>query len=298
MATIIDKLKSHYYHKRDIYHGKKRLRYLEKAKLEYGLSDRASGTEQYIVSMASYAERYKVLPMALKSLLHQSMKPDKIIVWLDEDTEENSLTEELTEFCKYGVEFCHTSDGIKPHKKYLYAMKRYPQANIITVDDDLIYSEDMVESLIKAHQKFPYCVCARRVHRITFAKTGAINPYMDWKYEDRESAEPSLLLCATGGGGVLYPSGRSMPVETFDVPLIKELSLEADDIWLKVMELRNKISVVWVKNRYVMPYEVENSQNTSLNSSNVWEGKNDLFIQKLLDRYPETYANLMDAGNV
>lgn len=76
------------------------------------------------------------------------------------------------------------------------------------------------------------------------------------------------------------------------------VQLEADDIWLKVMELRNKISVVWVKNRYVMPYEVENSQNTSLNSSNVWEGKNDLFIQKLLDRYPETYANLMDAGNV
>lgn len=85
-----------------------------------------------------------------------------------------------------------------------------------------------------------------------------------------------------------------MPREALNIPAIKELALEADDIWLKAMQLKNKVPVVLVPSRYVMPYELENSQATSLNSVNVWAGNNDKVIKKIFERYPDVYKNLVE----
>lgn len=291
--NIMEKIKNKYYRIRDKYYGKKWCRYVKKAPMKYGLYTGLARDEIYIISLASYAGRYNVLPLTLKSLLLQNIKPDKIIVWLDEEKKENYLTEELKEFCKYGVEFEFTNDDIKPHKKYLYAMKKFPNACIVTVDDDVIYSADLLESLITYHKKFPKCVCARRVHKITFDENGNIKPYQMWKYEYREAKKPSFDLCATGGAGTLYPPGI-LPKDAFKIDMIKKLSLEADDMWLKIMELYNGIKVVWVKNKYVMPLEIENSQQISLNSVNVVGGKNDVFIKRLFRYYPEAFKVLED----
>lgn len=34
-------------------------------------------------------------------------------------------------------------------------MKKYPEAIVITADDDIIYSEDMLEKLLKTYLKYP-----------------------------------------------------------------------------------------------------------------------------------------------
>lgn len=293
LMNILERIRTKYYRVRDKYYGKKCYRFVKKSPMQYGIYTGTDREEVYIVSMASYAGRYEVLPLALKSLLLQNTKPDRIIVWLDEEKKENALTSELKELCKYGVEFRFTDDNIKPHKKYLYAMMEFPEACIITVDDDLIYSADLLESLIIYHKQFPECVCARRVHKITFDENGNVKPYQRWEYEYRKAKNPSFNLCATGGAGVLYPP-NILPLDALKINKIRELSLEADDIWLKVMELCNKIKVVWVKNKYVMPLEIENSQCTSLNSTNVGKGKNDIFLEKLFYEYPEALKTLKD----
>lgn len=202
--AALNRVKSKFYRERDKYIGRKRLHFLKHAECGYGINKDGQRNEKYIVSMASYAGRYHVLPMSLKSLLFQTAKPDRIIVWLDEDNPENAITEELRSLCQYGVEFRHTYHALKPHKKYLYAMREFPECNIITVDDDLVYSADLVESLMKQHSRNEGCICARRVHKITFDESGELKPYMSWKYEYREAKEPSLLLFATGGGVEYY----------------------------------------------------------------------------------------------
>lgn len=288
-CKIWERIRSKYFRVRDKKTGKRRLDFISKKPFENGIYQGPERKEKIIVSMASYAGRYEVLPVALKSLLLQKVKADKIIVWLDEDNSQNALTEELKKLQEYGVEFRFTNDGIKPHKKYLYAMKEFPNDCVITVDDDLIYSEDMIESLLLYHQRYPNVVCARRVHKITFSENGEIKSYNDWKYEYRDSCVPAFNLCATGGGGTLYPP-NTLPKDAFDVALIKELCLDADDIWLKIMELKKRIKVVWVKCKYVMPLEVYGSQESSLNATNVIKKKNDLFLEKLIEKYPEVLA--------
>ena len=262
---------------------------IKKRKLKYGLNTNENRKEKYIVSLASYAERFDSLSLTLRSILFQTFKPDKIIVWIDNDKEK--LTDDLKSLIKYGVEYRDTLDGLKPHKKYYYAMKEFPNANIITVDDDLIYSRGMIKSLVHYHEKYPSCVCARRVHKILIGKEGEIKSYKSWEYECRTTTNPSFLLCATGGAGTLYPA-HILPDDTFDMKSIKKNSLEGDDIWLKFMELKAKVYVIWVKNIYVMPLEINNKD--ALCIENVHNNRNDIFINNLIKKYPEVLDLLLN----
>lgn len=257
---------------------------------QYGLT---SNEKRVVVSMATYKERYQTIIPTLKSLLLQTYKPDKIIVWLDENVPENRITKEMQMYKKYGIEYRHTTEGLKPHKKYFYAMQEFSDAIIITVDDDSIYSKDLIESLMKQHERYPNCICARRVHKIQMDATGKIKPYKNWIYECRKEKEPSYLLCATGDGGVLYPP-NIMPTDTFNSDAIKSLCLCADDIWLKFMELKAGIKVSWAPSIYVMPYETKNSQRAALNTTNTNAGGNDLYIKNLLRQYPEVVKYLKE----
>jgi hypothetical protein len=248
--------------------------------------------EKIIVSMASYRNRYNNIIISLKSLILQSVKPDKIIVWLDDETEENKITNEMKLLEDYGVEYRYTEGGLKAHKKYFYVMQEFSEACIITVDDDLIYSRNMIKSLLKYHEMYPDEICARRVHKMTFDSHNKIKSYVDWEYECRTQRNPSFRLFATGGAGTLYPP-NSLPKETYDIISIKSMCLNADDIWLKFMELLNHKKVVWVKNNYVMPKEIENSQKQALNYSNVLLGENDKYIAQLCDKYKDILNLLM-----
>ena len=272
--------------KRDKLIGKSVYESVLKSDFEYGLYQGKDRDEKYLISMASYQKRYDALKISLKSILLQEVKPDKIIVWLDEDCEINHIDEELSELTKYGVEYRHTSDSLMPHKKYYYAMKEFADYVIITVDDDLVYSRDMLGGLIKLHKKYPECVCARRVHKILFDENGMIKPYSDWKYEYRFCKKPSDILFATGGGGTLYPR-QCFDSKALDMEEIKKYCPLADDVWLKIHELRMGISVVWNKNSYVMPYEIPDTQEEALNSINVHKGNNDRYIKILFQKYPE-----------
>lgn len=263
--------------------GRQTYKSVMKTKSTYGLS---VNKEPIVVSLASYSARYKTIIPTLKSLINQSYKPDKIIVWLDENIPENAITNEMKEFEKYGVEYRYTNDDLMPHKKYLYAMKEFKDSMIITVDDDLVYSKDLIESLINTHKKYPDCICARRVHKMSFDSKGTIQPYKSWGYEYRKEKLPSHFLCPTGGGGTLYPAGI-LPDETFDIDNIKRICWRADDMWLKFMELKAGIPTVWVATSYVMPYEVKGSQATALNTKNTNQGGNDEYIKDILTAYPE-----------
>ena len=182
------------------------------------------------------------------------MKPDLILLYLarDEAKDESGLPSSVLELTKYGIQIFFVDDNLKPHKKYYYTMKNYPNSIIITVDDDIIYDKNLVSDLYASYVKYPAAVSARRVHKIVKDKNNNLLPYTKWLYEYKKETIPSFNLFTTGVGGVLYPPGI-LPPETFDVEKIKELCLDADDVWLKFMELKNKIPVVWAKCRRVHP---------------------------------------------
>lgn len=253
--------------------------YVCTAPKKYAL-DRQGRKTQIIVSLTSYPGRFAHIHTALKSIMLQTVQPDKIIVWLDEDVTREQLTPEMLALEQYGIEYRPMPGDLKPHKKYFYAMQEYPDDIIITVDDDLIYAKDVIESLVKTHKRYPKAVCARRVHKITKKPNGEIASYNDWIGEYCGCDTPSHALVATGVGGVLYPP-HCLYEKAFDEKLIAELSLKADDIWLKFMELLNGPYVVWAPCKIPMPDLIEKEQATSLKSENVVQNKNDVYFSNL-----------------
>lgn len=249
----------------------------------YGLNT-SYRKEKIIISLTSYPQRFPFIGNCLKSLLLQKTKPDKIIVYLGSDSREKDLTPEMIMYKKYGVEYKFDKFlNLKPHKKYFYAMQEFPNDIVVTADDDIIYPNDWLSSLLNSYEKYPNAISARRVHLMRYDKERNLLPYNLWIDQCRSVRKPSHDLLATGGSGTLYPPS-CLVKETFDYKKIISISLNADDIWLKIMELISNMPVVWVPNISVEPISIANNTE-KLTSKNVFNANNDIYINSLMEYY-------------
>lgn len=253
--------------------------------------------KKIIVSLTSYPKRFSHLDIVIKSLLNQSMKPDYIILYLGEDSKNVKLPHKLTDLTSYGLEIKYEKDDLKPHKKYYYAMQQFPDAIIITVDDDAVYDINMIRDLYSTYEKHPRCVVARRAHEIVFDESGNRLSYSQWKYEVKSTA-PSYRYIATGVGSVLYPPNLISEHKLFDKELIKKVALFTDDLWLKYFEVRNKVPVIPTNSKISHPLILPGSESTGLAKQNVANNNNDIsmdLIEKSLGR--TMYQLIIDCEN-
>ena len=198
-----------------------------------------------IVSITSYKERFSELSIALYSLLNQSIKPDRIILWLsDEYNDLMELPYEITRYIKNGLEIRFVKD-IKSYTKIIYALKEFSDSIIVTADDDIYYPKSWLASLYYSYISYPLDIQVHRAHRVNLNNNELI-PYEQWsKHVNEESARYDNFL--TGVGGVLYPP-RCFKQEVFRKDLFLKLAPDADDIWLWVMALLNDRKIRVVKN--------------------------------------------------
>ena len=230
-----------------------------------------------IVSLTSYPARLGTLDQVLATIYAQTRKADEIVLWLAREQFpglEQNLPEallRLAEDKKLTIRWC---DDLKPHKKYFYALQEYREDLIVTIDDDLLYPEHMLENLYGSWLRHPGAVSAVRAHLMLVSEGGQIRPYNQWvKETDVCRDQPSMQLFATGGAGALYPP-ELFPAETFDKAAILENCLWADDLWLKAVELAADIPVV-----VAQPFEdlryVPGTQEEGLYHQNEDENRND-----------------------
>lgn len=231
-----------------------------------------------IVSLTSYPGRLGGLHHVIRSLLHQSLMPEKIVLYLGTDTTERDIPRRLRRLERHNFEIRTGVRNLMPHKKYFFAMQEFPEKAVITVDDDAIYDKNLVADLVESYRKHPRCVSARRTNLMTKAADGTLNKYKDWKWEFTRQLEPSFALLATGCGGVLYPP-RILPPEAFDAEAIQAHSLNTDDIWLKFMELKNNVKVVFTNSAVVHPLPLRFTQESGhLQTNTKGECRNDINI--------------------
>ena len=235
-----------------------------------------------LVSLTSYKERMEILPKVFDCILGQTKKPDKIVLTIFKD-DEKYLPDKVKNYFKVKkVELLIADENIKPHLKYFYVMKKYRDYAIITIDDDMIYPKDLVETLYNSYKKNQNVISARRVHRIKKDKSGNILPYDKWEYECKTVKTPSKELFATGVGGVLYPPDILKVNDSYLEDIHKIIT--ADDVYLKYIENKLNISVLWVPNKALMGKEIKTggTQKKALNKVNVIGKKNDEYIQEFL----------------
>ena len=258
--------------------------YLKRTQSKFGYAlNKDIRQERYIISLTSFPARIENIWITIETILRQNFQPDEIILWLDQKQFENiKLPQSLLDLKKRGLSiiFC---DDVRSHTKYYYAIQKYPNANIITLDDDCYYPNDIVNNLIKLHEKFPKMICSNRVHKILF-KNNLILPYRNWKHNCKDTYNPSHLLVQTGVSGVLYPP-YSLNKEVFDKEVFKKYCYYADDLWLKLHSIRNNVKVVTSSHFNKDLICVSNSQKENLVSQNSFAGGNDSQFKDICNYY-------------
>lgn len=268
------------------YHGRKIYRCVLNSDMEYGLCKDSKRGYQVIVSLTTFPSRFPYIDLCLKSLILQSEKPDRIIVYLGSDVDGSELPDHMKQFGKYGVEFRYDKEkNLKSHKKYFYAMQEFPEAVVVTADDDIVYPSDWLRSLLNSYEKYPNAISARRVHLMRKTKQNILESYNHWFDQYRKLREPSHTLLATGNSGILYPP-HCLDARVFNVKEIVDICYDADDIWLKCMAILCNTKVVWVPNNAVDLPEIKGmSQTMTLSDSNVGENKNDFYLKRVMEYY-------------
>ena len=251
-----------------------------------GLNKQKRLIPEIIVSLTSYPGRIEIVPGVIASLLRQTYKPDRIILWLGiEKFPERKLPAIYDRIKKCGVEIEFRKD-LKSHTKYYYAMQENPNSIIITVDDDRIYSHRLIETLINSYKINPQKVSAARIHRMTFNDQGSLQPYNDWIYEYQgHVGKSSFQYFATGVGGVLYPP-HILCQETFNIDVIQRICHNHDDLWLKVMEVLSGVKVVIAADaKRPLSHNIFDSQESGQYIENVVQGGNDLQTKAVIEYY-------------
>lgn len=239
-----------------------------------------------IVSLTSFGPRIGNVPMVVESLMQQSVKADRIVLWLEEkDVRNTELPEDLLRLKSHGLEIRTCGTILGSYTKIVPSFEAFPEADIITVDDDILYPPYLIERLVEMHRKYPEDIIAMRCHRMRKNSDGGITSY---KYWDKEChGECGYDLLGTACAGMLYPAG-SMPMPmTCDSGVFMHIAPKADDLWLKAMATLNGRAVrrapgfSWRK--FVELEEV----GPALNTQNVYHGGNDRQMSALLEYFPE-----------
>lgn len=206
-----------------------------------------------IVSLTTYGPRAMTTYLSIESIMHQTLKPNKIILFLDQDEfTENSLPLSIKRLRSRGLDIFYTED-IKSYKKLIPALKEFGEDIIITIDDDVIYPPDMIERLYRQHIIYPNDVICCHAHIISFDNEGNTIPYINWPDVPADNGGRSRSYLPVGIGGILYPP-HSLPQEVFNQKMIEKISPTADDLWFKIMAILNGVNCVKVP----IPEEFDN----------------------------------------
>ncbi|KAG4084994.1 hypothetical protein H8356DRAFT_1298624 [Neocallimastix lanati (nom. inval.)] len=214
--------------------------------------------KKLIVSITSYKHRLKNLHLVLESIFNNKMKPSKIVLTLYKD-DLPYLTDNLKYLIDNGViELIVANNNLKSHLKYFEVMKKYKEYAIITIDDDIIYTDDLIESLYNSYILNPNCIHARRVHKI-ITKNKNVIKYNKWKKEYTKELNASFELFATNVGGTLYPPNI---LNISDENIVNIEKCITTDVYLKYLENKRNIRVIWVPNNYPLGLKQLNDKET------------------------------------
>ena len=106
--------------------------------------------EKIIVSFTSWKKRIDNCAHIVDLMLNQTLKPDKIILNLSTDefpNKEEELPEELVKKQNDIFEIWWVKENTKAFKKVIPTLERYPDGIIISIDDDIEYPSNSIESL-------------------------------------------------------------------------------------------------------------------------------------------------------
>lgn len=226
-----------------------------------------------IVSLTSHDLRLKndTTTKVIFQILKGTFKDIKVCLTLYKD-DVKLIPAKLKQLIDLGqVELIVADKDLGPHLKYFYAMQKYRNLPVITIDDDVLYPLDMVEKLYKAYKDNMGCIIARRCFHIT-SSNGKLNSYHDWlKHFTGIIKEPTHKIFATGIGGILYPED-CLNLSEDNIEEIMGIRFD-DDFYLKALEVRKNLKIVNICPTWGALYE-KNMEDAVTQSIALWYNRN------------------------
>lgn len=134
-----------------------------------------------IISLTSFPARLKTCFLSIETLLNQSHKPSRVILWLSSaQINEKDLPKSLLSQQRRGLDIRFVEEDFRSYKKLHYALQEFSDALIITADDDLLYPKDWVKSLYDAYKQTPDCVVCHRAYNMELENATKVLNYRDW----------------------------------------------------------------------------------------------------------------------
>lgn len=185
-----------------------------------------------VVSLTSFPSRIRTVWATIATLLRQTHRPDVIVLVLaEEEFPDRRLPRMLRRMQQHGLEILWTPDETRGLKKLLPTRARFPDATIITADDDHHFEPEMVERLLAASQEHPGTIVGHRGWIVHFGPDGPL-PYFAWVTAGKAGPDvPSDRVFLTGGAGALYPPLPELDRRLLDVSAAMRVTPTADDVW-------------------------------------------------------------------
>lgn len=246
--------------------------------------------QQIIVSLTSFPAAIPYAAQAVQSILNGSVLPDKVILYLTfSQFGESGIPQELQKLANDNSRF-EIRDyprDIRSYRKLIPALSDFPDAIIVTIDDDVAYHKNMLRDLLRLHEQMPQAVLAHRAKRMK-----PDEPYRKWKkyrwyHFLLKKIHTSFKNIQTGVGGVLYPP-HSLKTEMMNVELFTELAPTTDDIWFWAAGVANDIPVIPVPFGHNKPKGLGKPRKLSLKTVNFKSGidRNSAALKNIFEKYP------------
>lgn len=262
---------------------------------ESGISVEKSCESELVVSLTTFGRRIYDVYLAIESIMQGTVKPNRIVLWLsEEEFKGKPLPKTLEMQIKRGLQVAYCKD-INSYTKLIPTLKAFPEACVITIDDDAMYEYDVVERLLNSHLNHPDAVCACRMHEVKMDENGRLKGYLDWDWDIMKCDESSPFMFPTGVGGVLYPP-HCFPDEVFNEEVFMSTCPYADDVWFYAMELLQgtpRVKTYTGKKYYfvdIPSYAIDSLSDQNTNATNC---RNDAQIKAVFEKYG-LYDKLID----
>lgn len=186
-----------------------------------------------MISLTTFPARIRSVWATIVTLLWQTRPPDAVVLVLAEDQfPGRRIPWNLRRLLRVGLVILWTESDIGPHMKILPTRLAYPEATIVTADDDFLYDRDMLARLVAVAADLPATIVGHRGWTAQWGPDGP-EPYFTWMQNGRANPQthPDRVFL-TGVGGVLYPPDCPPDRLLLDPENAMRVTPTADDVWL------------------------------------------------------------------
>lgn len=254
----------------------RRLRQSKKVALE------ENAAPQLIVSLTSFPARIHDVWITIESIFWQDVKPCKVILVLSIDEFPlRSIPDTLIDQCSRGLEILWVEGNLRSYNKLIPVRRAYPDAQIITIDDDIIYEPWRIAQLMFASNTHQNAIIGHRGWHVA-VEDGCLLPYSSWQPIEKKMSGNKVFL--TGVGAILYPPSVMDESLLFDMDTALSLSTLADDVWFWAVAVKSNCEIICLGNRHVFQIKFGYSD-LALSYHNVALGANDIYLMQVSDKY-------------